>query len=66
MICKDTVDKIGFITIILLIPVLPIVFMWAFFAPIGFWQNIAMLVISCILYSFYVTGFWVFLNWLVD
>ena len=63
---RDVSEKILFLSFILFIPALPILGLWGFFAPVGFWQNIAMFIFSAILYPVFVIGFWIFISWLVD
>jgi len=62
---RDRSEKILFLSFVLFIPALPILWLWGFFAPVGFWQNIVMFTFSAILYPVSTIGFWIFLNWLV-
>jgi len=63
---RDYSEKILFLSFIMFIPALPILFLWGFFVPIGFWQKIIMFIISIILYPVFILGFYFFCNWIVD
>lgn len=63
---RDMSEKILFLLFVLFPPFIVIALLWGWLSPIGFFENVIMLIVSVAFYIPLTVAWWIFINWMMD
>ena len=63
---EELIKLVGFIAVLLVPPMIPVILLWLFLNPVAFWERLATLVILLIVYLVMVVGWLVIISAITD